>query len=96
MKVELSIEKIEVCVSGSSTPKPLPPRQKEVLAFIARSTARHGYAPSTLEIAAVLGVKSTFAVRKHIDALVKKGMLNHQRGLARTAVLTSAGKAALA
>lgn len=53
----------------------LPPRQTEVLSFIEEFIDISGYPPSILEIADALGVTSTFGVRKHLDALVKKGFL---------------------
>ncbi|HET9136290.1 MAG TPA: transcriptional repressor LexA [Candidatus Kapabacteria bacterium] len=53
----------------------LPPRQLQVLTFIEEFIDVSGYPPSMLEIADALDVASTFGVRKHIDALVKKGFL---------------------
>ena len=53
----------------------LPPQQKRVLDFIEEFLDVSGYPPSLVEIAEYLGVSSTFGVRKHLDALIKKGFL---------------------
>ncbi len=53
----------------------LPPRQRQVLDFIEEYLDISGYPPSIVEIADALEVSSTFGVRKHLDALVKKGFL---------------------
>jgi repressor LexA len=56
----------------------LPPQQKKVIDYIEEYAEVAGYPPSILEISDYLGVSSTFGVRKHLDALIKKGFL--QRG----------------
>jgi repressor LexA len=53
----------------------LPPQQRRVLDFIEKFIEISGYPPSITEIAEHLGVSSTFGVRKHVDALVKKGFI---------------------
>ncbi|MDP4221269.1 MAG: transcriptional repressor LexA [Bacteroidota bacterium] len=53
----------------------LPPQQSKVLDFIEEFIDVSGYPPSIAEIAEFLGVASTFGVRKHLDALIKKGFL---------------------
>ncbi|MBS1902984.1 MAG: transcriptional repressor LexA [Bacteroidetes bacterium] len=53
----------------------LPPRQAQVLGFIEEFIDISGYPPSILEIAEALDVSSTFGIRKHLDALIKKGFL---------------------
>jgi repressor LexA len=62
-----------------ATPLPkrddLPPRQAQVLGFIEEFIDISGYPPSILEIAEALDVTSTFGIRKHLDALIKKGFL---------------------
>lgn len=54
----------------------LPPRQAQVLNFIEEFIDISGYPPSILEIADALDVTSTYGIRKHLDALVKKGFLS--------------------
>ena len=53
----------------------LPPQQRKVLDYIEEYLEISGYPPSITEIADFLGVSSTFGVRKHLDALLKKGFL---------------------
>lgn len=53
----------------------LPPQQKKVLDYIEEYAEISGYPPSILEITDYLGVSSTFGVRKHLDALIRKGFL---------------------
>ena len=53
----------------------LPGQQRRVLDYIEEFLEISGYPPSISEIADHLGVSSTFGVRKHIDALLKKGFL---------------------
>lgn len=50
-------------------------RQEAVLNFIARQTARVGYPPTVRETARHLGIKGISAVKKHLDALERKGRL---------------------
>jgi repressor LexA len=50
-------------------------RQKQVMEFIARFLAEHGYSPSYEEIAAGLELASLATVHKHIKALVAKHYL---------------------
>jgi len=51
------------------------PRQAQVLAYIRDHLAQRGYSPSIREIASHLGVRSTYTVTGHLQALVKKGLL---------------------
>src|SRR5579883_680256 len=53
----------------------LPPQQRRVLDYIEEYLEISGYPPSIAEIGDFLGVSSTFGVRKHLDALLKKGFL---------------------
>jgi repressor LexA len=53
----------------------LPTQQAKVLEFVEEFIDISGYPPSIAEITEFLGVSSTFGVRKHIDALTKKGFL---------------------
>lgn len=60
-------------------------RQKEVLTFIERYTASHGYAPTLIEIGEYLGVSSVATVHKHLVHLEQKGAIkrhwNHERAI---------------
>jgi repressor LexA len=53
----------------------LPKQQKKVLDYIEEFLEISGYPPSIAEIGDYLGVSSTFGVRKHLDALERKGFL---------------------
>jgi len=53
----------------------LPQQQRRVLDYIEEYLEISGYPPSISEITDYLGVNSTFGVRKHIDALLRKGFL---------------------
>ncbi|HWF43771.1 MAG TPA: transcriptional repressor LexA [Candidatus Kapabacteria bacterium] len=53
----------------------LPQQQRKVLDYIEEYLEISGYPPSIAEISDFLGVSSTFGVRKHLDALMKKGFL---------------------
>src|SRR5713226_589489 len=50
-------------------------RQKEVLDYITRFLAKHGYEPSYSQIARHLGVSSKATIAKHISALEKRGLI---------------------
>ena len=53
----------------------LPLQQSKVLDFVEEFIDISGYPPSIAEITEYLGVSSTFGVRKHLEALIKKGFL---------------------
>ncbi len=55
--------------------KELTDRQKEILDFIQGYIELNGYAPSYRDIAKHFNMASTFGVKRHIDALEKKGYL---------------------
>jgi repressor LexA len=50
-------------------------RQEEILNFINSYREVNGFPPTIREIAKQFGMSSTFGVKKHLDALVKKGYL---------------------
>jgi repressor LexA len=54
-------------------------RQKEILDYIARFIARHGYEPSYAQIARHFGVSSKATIAKHIAALERRGLLSRRR-----------------
>jgi repressor LexA len=58
-------------------------RQKKVLEFLNRHLRQHGFPPTLRDIAAYLGVASTFGVMRHLDALEKKGWIRRQAGGSR-------------
>ncbi|MHB8423296.1 MAG: transcriptional repressor LexA [Leptospirales bacterium] len=60
--------------------QPLTPRQEETLSFITRYMEQSGYPPTVREIAGHMGIRGTNAVKKHLDALVKKGYLLRRKG----------------
>ena len=63
----------------------LTPRQAEILQVIREYVAQQGMPPSRPELARLLGIASTNAVFKHLDALARKGALelvpNAARGI---------------
>lgn len=60
-------------------------RQKEILTFIEQFRAENGYPPTLREIGKKFGISSTFGVKRHLEALVKKGYIavesNASRGI---------------
>jgi len=72
----------------------LPPQQAKVLDFVEEFIDISGYPPSIAEITEFLGVSSTFGVRKHIDALTKKGFIvRGGPGLSRSIMLAQRRRA---
>ena len=70
------------------TRKELPPRQAQVMDFVEEFIDVAGYPPSIMEIAEALDITSSFGVRKHIDALEKKGFIRRAGpGLSRSIVI---------
>ena len=62
-------------------------RQQEILNFIQEYVDFNGYPPTYREIGKKFNIVSTFGVKRHIDALVKKGFLNNSSNLSRTLTL---------
>jgi len=58
--------------------KELTLRQKEILDFIQESIELNGYPPTYREIGKQFEISSTFGVKRHIDALIKKGYLESE------------------
>ncbi len=50
-------------------------RQREILIYIQKFIQDNGFPPTLREIAANFGLASTFGVKRHLDALKKKGYL---------------------
>jgi len=65
--------------------KELTDRQQEILSFIEQFRDESGYPPTLRQIGKQFGISSTFGVKRHIDALVKKGHIlvesNASRGI---------------
>ena len=55
-------------------------RQTEVLNFLTRHISKVGYPPTLREIAKHLGIRGFSAIKKHLDALEKKGHLSRRSG----------------
>ena len=61
----------------------LTPRQQQILEFIRQAQQTAGQPPSYREIARYFRFRSVRAVQDHIQALTRKGALQHQPGKAR-------------
>jgi repressor LexA len=65
--------------------KQLTDRQNEILIFIKEYVAENGYPPTLREIGKRFQISSTFGVKRHLDALEKKGYVivesNASRGI---------------
>ncbi len=58
-------------------------RQEEILLFIKQFREENGYPPTLREIGKKFEISSTFGVKRHLDALVKKGYLNIESNASR-------------
>lgn len=56
--------------------KQLTDRQEDILIFIQQFLQENGYPPTLREIGKKFGISSTFGVKRHLEALTKKGYLN--------------------
>lgn len=63
--------------------KQLTDRQEEILTFISQFREECGYPPTLREIGKKFGISSTFGVKRHLDALVKKGYLTVESNASR-------------
>lgn len=63
--------------------KGLTEKQEKILNFIRDYKNQNGYPPTLREIAAEFGMSSTFGVKRHLDALIKKGYLNKESNASR-------------
>lgn len=59
-------------------------RQQEILDFIQSYQESNGYPPTYREIGKFFNIASTFGVKRHIDALVKKGAISNESKTSRT------------
>ncbi len=74
--------------------QPLPPGQTRILTFFADADDQ-GHQPSRAEVAVAMGYAFPSAVSKHVDALVRKGLLEADREKKRNVRLTDAGWSAI-
>jgi repressor LexA len=58
-------------------------RQQEILIFIQQFTSENGYPPTLREIGKHFQISSTFGVKRHLEALVKKGHINIESNASR-------------
>jgi repressor LexA len=70
--------------------KKLTERQNEIYQFIKEYIDFNSYPPTYREIGTQFGIASTFGVKRHIDALIKKGFLNMSENTSRTLSITEA------
>lgn len=63
--------------------KELTERQESILNFIRQFVQETGYPPTLREIGRNFGISSTFGVKRHLEALVKKGFLNIETNASR-------------
>ncbi|MCK9280809.1 MAG: transcriptional repressor LexA [Melioribacteraceae bacterium] len=64
--------------------KELTEKQNNILSFIDESISMNGYPPTYREIGKQFGISSTFGVKRHIDALIKKGYVTAESNSSRT------------
>jgi repressor LexA len=58
-------------------------RQEDILTFIKQFTLEAGYPPTLREIGKHFQISSTFGVKRHLEALVKKGFINIESNASR-------------
>lgn len=58
-------------------------RQKQILNFLREYIEKYGHAPTLVEIARKLGVKSLATVHEHLQTLERKGLIKKSSGLVR-------------
>lgn len=63
--------------------KDLTDRQQEILSFIQEYVEYNGYPPTYREIGKKFNIASTFGVKRHVDALVKKGHITSESNSSR-------------
>lgn len=68
--------------------KLLTDRQEEILNFIQQFLQENGYPPTLREIGKRFDISSTFGVKRHLDALTKKGYLNILSNASRGITIT--------
>lgn len=68
--------------------KQLTDRQEEILNFIQQFLQENGYPPTLREIGKRFDISSTFGVKRHLEALTKKGYLNILSNASRGITIT--------
>ncbi len=63
--------------------KQLTERQNEILTYITQFREENGFPPTLREIGKKFSISSTFGVKRHLDALVKKGYLTIESNASR-------------
>lgn len=66
-------------------------RQQAILDFIQQFAEANGYPPTYREIGKHFNISSTFGVKRHIDALVKKGFISNESKTSRTISIIDEG-----
>jgi repressor LexA len=59
-------------------------RRNRIVEFVRQYTEEHGFAPSVREIGKAVGIRSTKAVKYHLDILVEQGLLSRSGSKARS------------
>jgi repressor LexA len=67
-------------------------KQRAVLDVIRATVAEKGYPPTVREIGAKLGVKSPYAILRHLRELERKGYLKRSDGTRRTLTIVDKGE----
>ena len=57
--------------------------QEIVLRFIIKCIKERGYPPALSEVAKMMKIKTAFGASRHVEALVKKGYIEKQKGIHR-------------
>lgn len=68
-------------------------KQREILEFLRRFSAEHGYAPSIREICAAVGLRSTASVHYHLAELKRTGQIEMDENKNRTISVSENGPA---
>ncbi len=64
-------------------------RQESILAFIQEHLNEKGYPPTLREIGKKFNIASTFGVKRHLDALTKKGYINVENNISRAVTIVN-------
>lgn len=67
-------------------------RQREILDFITQFRDANGYPPTLREIGSKFGISSTFGVKRHLEALQKKGYLTVESNASRGISIVDSGE----
>ena len=71
---ESKVRKVEISARAYREIYPLTDRQRDVLNAI-DELSKKGQAPSLVELAASVGMRSTWAIRRHLSVLERKGFV---------------------